>query len=50
MNLRRIIECEDRREFGKLTKEQVDYADQITVGGTVVKSRPAAGAGAGPRR
>lgn len=50
MSLRRVIECEDRREFGKLTKEQVDYADKITVGGTVVKSRPAGGVCAGSRR
>lgn len=56
MKLRRVIECENRREFGKLSKEQVEYADKITVGGTVVKNRPAAGvakgvgAGEGPRR
>lgn len=41
MNLKRVINCSDRREFGKLSKEQVDFADKITVGGTVVKSRPA---------
>jgi hypothetical protein len=43
MILKRIIVCADRREFGKLSREQVDYADKITVGGTVVKNRPAAG-------
>lgn len=42
MNLKRVIDCEDRREFARLSKEQVEFADKITVGGTVVKNRGAA--------
>jgi hypothetical protein len=44
MSLKRVIECEDRREFARLSMGQVDFADKITVGGTVVKNRPATGA------
>lgn len=41
MKLKRVIECGDKREFARLSQEQVNFADKITVGGTVVKSRPA---------
>jgi hypothetical protein len=44
MKLKRIIECADRRAFDKLTQEQVNHAEKITVGGVVVKNRSATGA------